>query len=92
MQIRVSLTIRFILIVSSILLAVLLSIYLYTQYYLSESFYRRLSNRAETTAELFLVVDDVDSTLLRKISDKSKNALHSENITIYNQKKQKRRF
>ncbi|WP_026997144.1 sensor histidine kinase [Flectobacillus major] len=89
MQIRVSLTIRFILIVSSILLAVLLSIYLYTQYYLSESFYRRLSNRAETTAELFLVVDDVDSTLLRKISDKSKNALHSENITIYNQKKQK---
>jgi hypothetical protein len=72
MQIRVSLTIRFIFIVSTILLAVLLSIYLYTQYYLSESFYRRLSNRTETTAELYFVVDDVDSTLLRTITDRNK--------------------
>ncbi|MDI9861549.1 sensor histidine kinase [Flectobacillus roseus] len=89
MQIRVSLTIRFIFIVSTILLAVLLSIYLYTQYYLSESFYRRLSNRTETTAELYFVVDDVDSTLLRTITDRNKNVLHSENITIYNQNKKK---
>ena len=89
MQIRVSLTIRFIFIVSTILLAVLLSIYLYTQYYLSESFYRRLSNRTETTAELYFVVDDVDSTLLRTITDRNKNVLHSENITIYNQNKKR---
>ena len=90
MQIRVSLTIRFIFIVSTILLAVLLSIYLYTQYYLSESFYRRLSNRTETTAELYFVVDDVDSTLLRTITDRNKNVLHSENITIYNHQRSQR--
>ncbi len=86
MKFRLSLTIRFILIVSPILLAVLGGIYLYANYYLTDHFYQRLRNHASTTGEFLLVVDEVDSTLLRKLSDRNRNALTEESISVFDKK------
>ncbi|MFN8356982.1 MAG: HAMP domain-containing sensor histidine kinase [Spirosomataceae bacterium] len=89
MQIRTRLTIQFTLLVTAILLVSFLIIYFYTYLYIEDRFFQRLKNRAVTTAELFLKVDEVDLSLLKTIDRRNRDVLYKENITIYNYEDEK---
>lgn len=84
MQIRTRLTIQFTLLVSAIVLLSFIIIYFYTYLYIEDRFFQRLKNRAVTTAELLVKVDEVDLLLLKTIDRSDKDVLYRENITIYN--------
>lgn len=84
MQIRTRLTIQFTLLVSAIVLLSFIIIYFYTYLYIEDRFFQRLKNRAVTTAELLVKVDEVDVLLLKTIDRSDKDVLYRENITIYN--------
>lgn len=83
MQIRTRLTIQFFLISASLLLFALLAIYFFSASHQKEEFYSRLKSRANTTADLLLRVDEVDSSLLKLIDINRKDVLHYENISVY---------
>lgn len=83
MQIRTRLTIQFFFISSSLLLMALLAIYFFSAKHQKEEFYSRLKSRANTSAELLLKVDEVDSSLLKLIDINRKDILYYENISIY---------
>lgn len=83
MQIRTRLTIQFFFISSSLLLMALLTIYFFSAKHQKEEFYSRLKSRANTSAELLLKVDEVDSSLLKLIDINRKDILYYENISIY---------
>lgn len=83
MQIRTKLTLQFILIVASILLFSLLAIYYFSEKHRENEFYNRLKNKALTTADLLIKVQEVDSSLLKLIDRSKKDVLHYENISVY---------
>lgn len=83
MQIRTRLTIQFFLISASLLLMALLAIYFFSAKHQKEEFYHRLKSRANTSADLLLRVDEVDSSLLKLIDINRKDILHYENISVY---------
>lgn len=64
----------------------LLAIYFFSAKHQKEEFYSRLKSRANTSAELLLRVDEVDSSLLKLIDINRKDILHFENISIYDSK------
>jgi two-component system, OmpR family, sensor histidine kinase ArlS len=66
MNIRQRLTLRFVIIVASILVGFSVTIYLLSDRYRSEEFFSRLEGRAITTARLLVNVQEVDLNLLRK--------------------------
>ncbi len=84
MTIRNKLTIQFTLIVASIILVSFVLILLISAQYRKTEFEGRLEEKAIQTARLFLDVDEVDSTLLRKIDDRQQGALIDERVTIMN--------
>lgn len=84
MQIRTKLTLQFILIVASILLFSLFAIYYFSEKYRQGEFYNILKNKAITTADLLIKVQEVDSSLLKIIDKSKKDVLYYENISVYN--------
>jgi len=84
MTIRNKLTIQFTLIVASIILVSFVLILLLSSQYRKTEFEGRLQEKALQTARLFLDLDEVDSTLLTKIDDRTQGALIEERVTIMN--------
>lgn len=83
MQIRSRLTIQFFLITAALLLLSLLSIYYFSVKIQKDEFYSTLETRANTTADLLIRVEQVDSTLLKLIDLNKKDVLDYENISVY---------
>ena len=88
MNIRGRLTLRFGLIVASILLFLSLLIYYFSSSHRESEFYGRLKNRGITTAKILVDAKAVDSTLLQVIDRNTRNMLFDEDVTIYNYKNQ----
>jgi len=86
MNIRAKLTLRFSIIVASILVLFSLSVYVLSDIYRQEEFYARLESRAITTARLLVKVKEVDMNLLRVIDRNSIHALFEEKILVFNYK------
>lgn len=84
MQIRSKLTIQFLIIGGIITILAALSIYYSSATYRRDDFYRRLESRANITARLLIEVEEIDSTLLRKIERDNPVSLPDEKIIIYN--------
>ena len=83
MNIKTKLTLRFTSIVGGIILAASLAIYLSSAEYREGDFYKRLEERAVTTARLLVDVTEVDKDLLR-IIDSNILSLPDEQIVVYN--------
>lgn len=83
MQIRTRLTLLFFLITSTLLTAALLAIFVLTEQNQKADFFKLLEARANTTADLLIEVDEIDSALLKQIDSTKKDVLFYENISIY---------
>lgn len=83
MQIRSRLTYQFTWLVSAILLVSYLIIYFFSQRYYEDRFYSRLRRKANTTAELLVNVNQVDSKLMKIIDRANRDILLKENIMAY---------
>ena len=84
MQIRTKLTLQFIGIVTLIILLGFGVIYYSSATYRRADFYKRLENKAKTSAEIFVSVKQIDSTMQRILDRSQKDKLPFENISIYN--------
>lgn len=83
MKIRTRLTIQFTLLVSGLFLLAFAGIYWFRSWDLEQEFYKRLRQKAITTAELYLKVEEVDTELLKVIDQSNRDVLPKENVTIY---------
>ncbi|MFM8373070.1 MAG: HAMP domain-containing protein, partial [Bacteroidota bacterium] len=88
MNIRTKLTLRFSIIVATILIVFSASIYYLSAEYRREEFYSRLESRAITTARLFVSVQEVDNKLLRIIDRNSIHAMFQEKVLVFNETNQ----
>jgi signal transduction histidine kinase len=88
MNIRTKLTLRFSIIVATILIVFSASIYFLSAEYRREEFYSRLESRAITTARLFISVQEVDNKLLRIIDRNSIHAMFQEKVLVFNESNQ----
>jgi len=88
MKIKVKLSVNFAVLFGVVLLIFSVLIYILASRNRSESFYRRLENRAFTNAKLLIDVKEVDSTLLKIIDKNTYDELFEEEIIIYNNKKE----
>ena len=86
MQIRARLTLQFTLLVSVIVLAIFVVIYWLRNNYIEEEFYKRLTQKASTSAELLVTVKEVNAKLLKKIQKANNDVLYRENLIIYDYK------
>lgn len=84
MNIRTRLTLQFAGIVAVIVLLSHLSIYYFSSQYRATQFQTRLREKAKTTADLLINVDDISAELLRIINRNKKDLLFQENVTVYN--------
>lgn len=84
MQIRLRLTLQFVLVVALIVLLSFMIIYFSASTYNSNEFYNRLENKARTSGELFISVTQIDSTTLRIFDQRQRDKLPFENINIFN--------
>jgi len=84
MQIRSQLTLRFALLVTTILLVAFISLYLFAKKSSEDEFHKRLTDKANTSGILLLKVDKVDSSLLKTIDLSKHDVLFRENISIFN--------
>lgn len=83
MQIRARLTLQFILVVTLIILFGFGVIYYTSSVYRKNDLYQRLENKARTSAEIFISVKQIDSTMLRMFDKTQKDKLPYENVRIY---------
>jgi hypothetical protein len=83
MTIRTTLTIRFSVLVASILLVFSLAIYFFYAQYREQEFYDRLREKALTTVHLLEDVSGINVELLRSIDRNDLTALYKEEVTIY---------
>jgi signal transduction histidine kinase len=88
MQIRKKLTLQFILIVASIFILSLSSVYYVSSQYRKIQFRERLIDRAERTIRLLFEIDQVGYNVLKIIDKNNPLALNSENIAVYDSKYQ----
>lgn len=86
MQIRARLTLQFTLLVSVIVLAIFVVIYWLRNNYIEDEFYKRLTQKASTSAELLVTVKEVNTKLLKKIQKVNNDVLYRENLIIYDYK------
>ncbi|PBQ31076.1 two-component sensor histidine kinase [Sphingobacteriaceae bacterium] len=84
MQIRTKLTLQFIGIVTLIIFMGFGVVYYSSYNYRKVEFYKRLENKAKTSAEIFMSVKQIDSTMQRILDRTQKDKLPFENISIYN--------
>jgi len=85
MNIRTKLTLRFSIIVATILIVFSASIYYLSAEYRREEFYSRLESRAITTARLFVSLQEVDNKLLRIIDRNSIHTMFQEKVLVFNE-------
>lgn len=83
MNIRTRLTLQFTLMVSAIFLIAFLMIYYLRWEYVKQDFYKRLENKALTTAKLLISVEEVDANLLKKIDQTNQDVFFNENLAVY---------
>jgi signal transduction histidine kinase len=83
MNIRTTLTIRFVFIVILINIISSVSIFYLSAKYRVDDFYLRLFIKASNTAKLLLEVEEIDAGLLKKIEKTTQIRLHNEKIIIY---------
>lgn len=83
MKIRTRLALQFLSITFGMLLIFSVCIYYFALKNQQKEFSNRLRNRALTTAQLFINVDEVDSLLLNIIDKNTVNALYDEKIAVY---------
>ncbi|MCK6695014.1 MAG: HAMP domain-containing histidine kinase [Thermoanaerobaculia bacterium] len=83
MNIRAKLTLRFSVIVASILILFSVAVYWLSSIYRREEFYTRLESRAITTGRLIVKVSEVDMNLLRIIDQNSIHALFEEQVLVF---------
>jgi signal transduction histidine kinase len=86
MKIRHRLTLLFSVIVASIVLIFSFITYVLYADYRNDEFYKRLKDKAQTTARLLADVKEVDKDLLRIIDQNTINELYKEKVTIYDKK------
>lgn len=86
MNIHARLTFIFTLIVASLLLVFVGSVYLFSAKYRKEEFLSRLESRAVTTARLLLEVKEVDKKLLQIIDKNSIHALYEEKVLVFDER------
>lgn len=87
MNVQTKLTLRFSIIVASILVFFSVAVYVFSARFRSAEFYERLETRATTTSRLLISVQEVDRALLR-IIDKNSIALPQEQILVFDKKNQ----
>ncbi|MDB5257012.1 MAG: two-component sensor histidine kinase [Chitinophagaceae bacterium] len=83
MKIRNRLTLLFSIIVASIVLIFSFITYVLYADYRNDEFYKRLKDKAQTTARLLADVKEVDKDLLRIIDQNTINELYKEKVIIY---------
>ena len=83
MQIRSRLTYQFTYLVSAILFVSYFVIYIFTQENYKDKFYSRLRQKANTTAQLLVNVNQVDSKLMGIIGQTNRDLLYRESILVY---------
>lgn len=85
MTLRYKLTLRFAVIVLAILTIAMLSIYVFTNYFLNKNFYFRLNNRAVTVANwLSQTIDKKEEVdLLKSLLTNRRDQLPNEEIIVY---------
>jgi signal transduction histidine kinase len=86
MNIHARLTFIFTLIVASLLVVFVVSVYLFSAKYRKEEFLSRLESRAVTTARLLLEVKEVDKKLLQIIDKNSIHALYEEKVLVFDER------
>lgn len=86
LNIRARLALRFTLIVAAILILFSSGIYYFSSSYRQSEFYGRLKDKALTTAQFLIKVNEVDLNMLRIIDRNTINALYHEKVLIYNTK------
>ncbi|MEQ8879568.1 MAG: HAMP domain-containing sensor histidine kinase [Cyclobacteriaceae bacterium] len=84
MNIKDTLTIRFVLVFAAVWLVASIAIYYSSSEFRKEEFYERLVARANAAAKLLIEVEEVDAQLLQKIESANPVKLPGEKITIYN--------
>jgi two-component system, OmpR family, heavy metal sensor histidine kinase CusS len=82
MTIRNRLTLRFSLLVSSILLLVFVSIYAFCWYFITTDFYRRLDRKAATLGDMMLH-HRLDADLIRRMSQLRRDQLPDQCTMVY---------
>jgi Signal transduction histidine kinase len=87
MQIRSRLTLQFAMLVGGILLVAFLSLYFVVLKHNDEEFFKRLREKAITSAILLLKVEKVDSALLKTIDLSKRDVLFRENISVFNEER-----
>jgi len=85
MNILTKLTLRFSIIVASILAFFSIAVFVFSARFRVSEFYDRLESRATTTARLLVTVQEVDKALLRIIDKNSIPALPDEQVLIFDQ-------
>jgi len=85
MNILTKLTLRFSIIVASILAFFSIAVFVFSARFRVSEFYDRLESRATTTARLLVTVQEVDKDLLRIIDKNSIPALPQEQVLIFDQ-------
>ena len=84
MKIRTRLTGLFFIIIAFLLFFAFLAIYYFSAKFEKQDFYSRLEKRADSTADLLIRVNKVDSIILKLIDINKKDILYNENISVYN--------
>jgi signal transduction histidine kinase len=84
MNIRSRLTLTFTIIVGSIMLVFSGAIYYFSSLYRENEFYKRLIDKANTTAHFLLEVDEITPELLKIIDRNNLTSLFQEQVIIYN--------
>jgi len=82
MQIKKKLSLQFTLMAGIIMLLFSLIVYLSSASYRRDDYFKRLEDRAESTARLLIEVEEVDANLLRKIERDNPVSLYDEKIII----------
>ena len=82
MQIRTRLTLQFLLSGGAIMVIVSIAIFYASVGFRHDDFYNRLRDKARNTAKLFLVVHEMDVTLVNSIQNENPVKFHNERIII----------
>jgi signal transduction histidine kinase len=85
MQIRTRLSLQFIFVVTVILISGFGIIYYSSSEYRRAELFQRLENKAITSVEIFVSVEQIDSTMLRIFDHTQKDKIPFENIRIYSE-------
>lgn len=86
MNIRTTLTLKFLFIVFLLFFITSVAIYITSANYRRESYYERLLKRASSVATILIDVDEIDATLLKRIEKNNPGSLPNEKVAVYDYK------